>query len=80
MAQNMMNGVWGVANTFWGNNAVQLPALLNVTQVPAPLLLKQAPTLLTNHWLPLEAGYALNSEGMYHVAANTMMKGLAPNI
>lgn len=76
----MMNGFWGVASTLFGNSSVQLPPLTNVTQVPAPLLLKQAPTLLTNLWLPMEAGYALNNEGMYHVAATTMMPGLYPTV
>lgn len=76
MATNMMNGAWGIANSFWGNNAIALPSPVNYTETPGPLLLKQAPDLLTNHWLPLEAGYALNSEGMYHVAASTLMPGL----
>lgn len=75
MATNMINGIMGVAGTLFGNSSAQLPPPVNFTEVPGPLLLKQAPSLLTNHWLPMEAGYALNNEGMYHVAANTMMKG-----
>jgi hypothetical protein len=74
MAQ-IFAGIYGVASVFMGNNVLELPSPVNATLVPAPLLLKEAPLLLANRWLPLEAGYALNSEGMYHVAANTMMKG-----
>ncbi|TID13223.1 hypothetical protein E2P81_ATG10077 [Venturia nashicola] len=74
MATNLFNGFTGVVSSLFGNSSAGLPPLLNVTATPAPLLLKQAPTLLTNHWLPMEAGYALNNDGMYHVAANTMMK------
>jgi hypothetical protein len=53
---------------------IQPPAYMNPLTGPRPLLLKDARTLLTNPYLPLEAGYALNSEGMYHVAGHTYMK------
>jgi hypothetical protein len=47
---------------------------LNPILTPAPLLLKDAKTLLTNKYLPLEAGYALNSDGMWNVAGEAYMK------
>lgn len=75
-ATNLINGVRGIASSLMGNGTIQIPPLVNVTETPAPLLLSQAPILLTTPWLPMEAGYALNNDGMYHVAANTMMKGL----
>jgi hypothetical protein len=48
--------------------ALVIPAVINPVMVPGPLLLKEARTLLTHPYLPFEAGYALNSDGMYHVA------------
>lgn len=47
----------------------------NPTELPHPLLLKDAHLLLSNDYLPFEAGYALNLDGMYHVAASTYMRG-----
>jgi hypothetical protein len=47
------------------------------TKLPQALLLKDAPLLLAHEYLPLEAGYAVNSEGMHHVAASTYMHGVS---
>jgi hypothetical protein len=38
-----------------------------------PLLLNDANALLKNEYLPFESGYAINEDGMYHVAASTFM-------
>lgn len=43
-----------------------------------PLLLKEAPLLLQHDYLPMEAGYALNSDGMWHIAASTCTFALTP--
>jgi hypothetical protein len=45
--------------------------------LPAPygLSLKDASLLLTNDYLPLEAGVAFTADGMIHVAASTYMPG-----
>lgn len=60
-------------------------AKMSITSVPSyhdpvsgnfPLVLKEAKVLLTNPYLPMEAGWALNSDGMYHVAGHTYMKGV----
>ncbi|KAF2664154.1 hypothetical protein BT63DRAFT_429685 [Microthyrium microscopicum] len=40
-----------------------------------PILLRDANLLLSNDYLPFEAGYAVTSDGMHHVAAHTYMKG-----
>ncbi len=40
---------------------------------PKPLLLKDASSLLTHDYLPLETGYAINLEGMHHIASSTWM-------
>jgi hypothetical protein len=56
------------------NMAVHLPVLLNASLTPAPLLLQDVRSLLHTPYIPMEAGYALNSDGMYHVAATTYMK------
>jgi hypothetical protein len=37
------------------------------------LLLSEAKLLLSHEYLPLESGYAINAEGMHHVAAATYM-------
>lgn len=60
--------------------SIQIPVQLNPVITPAPLLLKDAKTLLTNPYLPMEAGYALNSEGMYHVAGGFMTSFYARSI
>jgi hypothetical protein len=55
--------------------SVILPNItLNPIITPAPLLLKDARTLLTNKYLPMEAGYALNTDGMWNVAGEAYMK------
>jgi hypothetical protein len=56
--------------------ALVVPGVIDPTIVAGPLTVKQAPLMLTNPYLPFEAGYALNSDGMHHVAASTYM----PNI
>jgi hypothetical protein len=54
--------------------SIQLPNVtLNPILTPAPLLLKDARTLLTNPYLPLEAGYSLNTDGMWNVAGEAYM-------
>ncbi|TID24189.1 hypothetical protein E2P81_ATG02495 [Venturia nashicola] len=53
---------------------ISIPAYQNPVTGIYPLVLKEAKTLLTNPYLPMEAGYALNSDGMYHVAGHTYMK------
>jgi len=45
------------------------------TTVAEPLCLRDAKLLLEHEYLPLEAGHAINADGMYHVAASTYMKG-----
>jgi hypothetical protein len=45
------------------------------TELPQALLLQDAPLLLENEYLPLEAGYAVAPDGMHHVAASTYMRG-----
>jgi len=40
-----------------------------------PLCLKDVRLLIENDYLPLEAGFATNADGMFHVAASTYMKG-----
>ncbi|KUJ14149.1 uncharacterized protein LY89DRAFT_686673 [Mollisia scopiformis] len=40
---------------------------------PFPLLVSEAKLLLTNPYPPTETGYAVNSEGMHHIAATTYM-------
>jgi hypothetical protein len=52
---------------------VDVPLAMDPTKSPSSLLLRDAKLLLTNHYLPMETGFALNSEGMYHVAASTYM-------
>ncbi|KAF2427765.1 hypothetical protein EJ08DRAFT_662647 [Tothia fuscella] len=54
--------------------SIQLPNVtLNPIITPAPLLLRDARTLLTNPYLPLEAGYSLNTDGMWNVAGEAYM-------
>jgi hypothetical protein len=55
---------------------IEVPKWADATKVPGPLLLKETHLLLTNHYLPMEMGCALNSDGMYHIAASTFM----PNV
>jgi hypothetical protein len=43
------------------------------SHTPFPLLLSQAPLLLQEPYSSTETGYALNSEGMHHIAASTYM-------
>jgi hypothetical protein len=45
----------------------------NPTQQAHPLQLKDASLLLTNEYLPFEAGHAVTPDGMHHVAASTYM-------
>ncbi|KAL3456925.1 hypothetical protein BJX64DRAFT_280974 [Aspergillus heterothallicus] len=45
------------------------------TELPQALLLQDAPLLLENEYLPLEAGYAVAPDGLHHVAASTYMRG-----
>jgi hypothetical protein len=52
---------------------VHLPPPIDATKVPGALLLRDAKLLLTHPFLPMESGAALNSEGMYHIAASTYM-------
>ncbi|KAJ9620103.1 hypothetical protein H2203_007867 [Taxawa tesnikishii (nom. ined.)] len=40
----------------------------------APLRLQDAGLLLEHEYLPFEAGYAINADGMHHVAASTYMR------
>jgi hypothetical protein len=47
----------------------------DITTRLEPLLLKDAKALLEHDYLPFEAGYAINADGMYHVAASTYMRG-----
>ncbi|KAJ9647978.1 hypothetical protein H2201_001346 [Coniosporium apollinis] len=42
---------------------------------PEPLLLKDVKLLLEHDYLPFEVGYAINADGMHHIAASTYMKG-----
>jgi len=67
--------------------AVLLPALAaalvtapsmpyNPTQTPQPLDLKDAPLLLANEYLPMEAGFGTTNDGHRHVAASTYMRGV----
>lgn len=52
----------------------QSPSTKTTTTPPqGPLLVREAPLLLEHDYLPMEAGYALNSEGMWHIAASTYM-------
>jgi hypothetical protein len=46
----------------------------NFTTQLQPLLLKDAKVLLENEYLPFESGYAINRDGMYHIAASTFMR------
>jgi membrane protein YqaA with SNARE-associated domain len=55
-------------------SAISIPAYASPLTGPNPLLLKEAKSLLTNPYMPFEAGFALNNEGMYHVAGHTYMK------
>jgi hypothetical protein len=41
-----------------------------------PLMLRDAPILLTHPYLPFEAGCAYTTDGMCHVAASTYMLGV----
>lgn len=41
-----------------------------------PLCLQDAKLLLENDYLPFEAGYAINADGMSHIAASTYMPGV----
>ncbi|KAF2434214.1 hypothetical protein EJ08DRAFT_496272 [Tothia fuscella] len=52
---------------------VDLPPYIDATKYPGGLLLSDADLLLINHYLPLEAGYCLNSEGMYYVSTSVVM-------
>ncbi|KAF1985332.1 hypothetical protein K402DRAFT_455291 [Aulographum hederae CBS 113979] len=56
-----------------------IPAAVNPLVTPGPLLLNNTQVLLspTDPYLPLEAGWALNADGMYHVAATTFMPSVA---
>jgi len=40
-----------------------------------PLRLQDAKLLLEHDYLPFEAGYAVNADGMHHIAASTYMRG-----
>jgi hypothetical protein len=55
---------------------VAVPAYVDPTSAPSPLLLRETSLLLSHPELPLENGYALNSDGMYHVACSTPMPGV----
>jgi hypothetical protein len=46
------------------------------TKSPLPIRLSDAPVLLRHDYLPLEAGYGLTDDNMYHIAASTYM----PNV
>lgn len=52
---------------------IDLPPPIDATKYPGALLLRDAKLLLTNHYLPLETGFCLNSEGMHYVAVSTFM-------
>jgi hypothetical protein len=52
--------------------ASDLPKSDPTTQA-LPLLLSEAKLLLSHEYLPLESGYAINKEGMHHIAASTYM-------
>jgi hypothetical protein len=54
-----------------------VPTYVDPRNTPAPLVLREAHLLLSNPTLPLEDGYAINSDGMYHIAAQTYMKGVS---
>lgn len=56
--------------------SISIPAYQNPVTNIFPPVLKEAKVLLTNPYLPMEAGYAMNSDGMYHVAGHTYMPGV----
>lgn len=55
-------------------SVITIPAYASPFTGPNPLLMKDAKGVLTSPYLPMEAGYALNSEEVYHVAGHTYMK------
>jgi hypothetical protein len=77
MADILFTIFGAVSLLFSQRMSLQLPATLNASITPAPLLLKDARSLLYTPYMPMEAGYALNSDGMYHVAASTYMKDVS---
>jgi hypothetical protein len=74
MASTFVTITSALQSLFTQRNALQFPIPLNASITPSPLLLQDAPSLLSTPYMPMESGYALNSDGMYHVAASTYMK------
>lgn len=67
--------------TLSGSNSKALSVFISKMSVVTTILpaayglpLKNAKLLLSNDYLPLEAGVALTEDGMHHIAASTYMK------